>query len=315
MPSFDHLAEMVDTATLTVEEATLRTILAWLRPIERDLQETARRAALAMKADATQTLAFRKARAEVLAAQIRTIAQQLTLVGDSDVPAAFMEMQRRSYEAGIDTGVRTLRAFDDELPAAQALTTFGPRVDLDRLASLAADSTRRLHLHTQEIVEQIQQVMADGLTRGTGVGRLTRDVRDRTKMLRYQAERIVRTEAMSTADDARRATFQRNDLQHVQRVATNDSRVCPFCAYRDGMVYRLADRPVAVLHPNDRCVLVPWKEDWPAAVRGDDEHAQRRREAIRRAQADDPDFTPNDGPTYWERQRNEQPPTPVWTPM
>lgn len=314
MPNFRELARDVDQTMLTVEQATLDTFLGWFMPLEERLQREVRRIAREAGGNATQAQAFRMARAQALAAQLRTITDQMQVVADSPIPSAFMELQRRSYEGGISTAQRTLTAYNAELPANMLLSTFGPAVDLDRLTSLATASVERLSRHAPEVVESILTVVQEGLSRGSGVGKMTRDVQQVTDLFRYQAERIVRTESMSTSDDARRATFTRNDVEFVQRVAVNDARVCPFCLYRDGMVYRLADRPTAVLHPNDRCVLVPWRRDWPEDVRGDEEHAERRREALRAAQATDPDFKPNDGPTYWERQAGQQPPAPVWTP-
>lgn len=315
MPNFAALAQDVDQAMLTVEEGILDLIRAWLAPIEDELMREVRRVTREAAADPTAARAFRIARAQAAAARVRTVAEQLAITADTPIPAAFMEMQRRTYEEGIRTAQATLTAYNAELPAAMLLSTFGPDVDLERLASLAADSVARLRRHAPEIIERIQTVLSDGLVRGRGVGRMTREIQQVTDLFRYQAERIVRTEAMSTSDDARRRTFARNGVEHVQRVATNDARVCPFCAARDGFVYRLADRPTAVLHPNDRCVLVPWREDWPPAVRGDGEHAARRREAIRRAQAEDPSFEPNFGPTPWERESPGGAPEPIWTPL
>jgi len=312
VPDFDRLADMVDRVSLAIEQETLDTFLAWFRPIERSLVEETRRAALAMRGLADAETAVRQARAATLLAQVRTIIDQLEVTPASGVPASFIEQQRRSYEAGIDTGRRTLAAYRDEL--IEEITTFAPRVDLDRLTSLATRSTERLHRHSRDTIDAVGRVLSEGLSRGDGVGKLTNAVQDQTRLFAYQAERIVRTEAMSTTDDARVATFTANSIEYVQRVATNDARVCPFCSYRDGMVYRLADRPTAMLHPNDRCVLVPWAPDWPPGVRGDAEHRARRSEAITRATVADPSFKPNDGPAPFEVMNGTRAPTPVWTP-
>lgn len=312
MPDFDHLAEMVDRVSLSIENDTLRVILGWLRPIELRLIEETRVARRALGDVDDLSDALRQARAQTLLAQVRTIIPQLEVGPDSGIPASFIEQQRRSYEAGIETARRTLDAYAAELPGD--LTSFAPRVDLDRLTSLATASTERLHRHSLDTIERVGRILSEQMSRGTGVGRITELLRAETNLLRYQAERIVRTEAMSTSDDARRDTFGRNGIDYVQRVATNDARVCPVCAYRDGRVYRLSDRPTAMLHPNDRCVLVPWRPDWPDAVRGDSEHRTRRRQAITAARRRDPDFEPDDGPAPFETMNGTSEPTPVWTP-
>lgn len=312
--NFDRLANGVDRAAAGVERSTLDTITGWLRPLENQLLEDVRRATLQSQIEPTQALAFRQARAQALIAEVNATLDLLDMSDGTPIPEAMLRMQREGYDAGIQTAVNTLDEYNSELPSRMAIGTYGPRVPLDQLAVMADRSSILLRGHSREAVAGIQRILAQELARGSGVGRTTAAVRRQTNMLRYQAERIVRTETMSSVDGARRQTFERNGIEFVQRIATNDGRVCANCLARDGNVYRLSDNPSAVLHPNDRCVLVPWREDWPDAVRGDDEHRARKREALKRNRAENPDFQPDDGPTYWERQAGKQPPEPVFAP-
>src|SRR5690606_27536248 len=108
---------------------------------------------------------------------------------------------------------------------------------------------------------------------------------------------------------ARRETYRENGVEYVQRMATMDSRVCGYCAYRAGNVYRIDEAPAA-LHPNDRCYNAPWRPEWAEMGLADEEWFSNHKEASL-ARTQDRAHT---GAAPFERASGIEPPQPVWSP-
>lgn len=91
---------------------------------------------------------------------------------------------------------------------------------------------------------------------------------------RYWAERIVRTELMHTYNVVHQQSLEQLaaiDQTYVKRWDSRlDSRLCPYCRSLDGEIVAISGEfetrgavyahPPA--HPNCRCTIVPWREDW-----------------------------------------------------
>ncbi len=78
---------------------------------------------------------------------------------------------------------------------------------------------------------------------------------------RFKAERIVRTETIGALVNAQTQFYGKNGIDYVQVLATEDGRICGWCADRNGKVYKRNDI-IFPLHPFDRCFLSPFKQEW-----------------------------------------------------
>jgi SPP1 gp7 family putative phage head morphogenesis protein len=113
--------------------------------------------------------------------------------------------------------------------------------------------------------DQLVQIVGEGATRGWGPSRLELQIRQALRGakdpqrltqrmgLEQRAALIARSElANAYAQGSLTRARSRGDV-YVRVLASNDERVCPTCAARNGRVYPV-DRLVLPFHPRCRCV-------------------------------------------------------------
>ncbi len=160
----------------------------------------------------------------------------------------------------------------------------GPFTGADPAAIRAAITTTSAFIQGEVVRfrDQLVQIVGEGATRGWGPSRLERQIRQalrgakdpngitRRLGLEQRAALIARAElANAYAQGALTRARERGDA-YVRVLASNDERVCPTCAARNGRVYPV-DRVVLPFHPRCRCVPVPVP----------DESVQERNPAVR----------------------------------
>jgi len=170
---------------------------------------------------------------------------------------------REAARLGGELGVQ-LQQLAGRPPAAVPFTGADP-------AAIRAAATTTGALIQGEVArfrDQLVQVVGEGATRGWGPARLERQIRQvlrgakdpngitRRLGLEQRAALIARTElANAYAQGALGRARERGDA-YVRVLASNDERVCPTCAARNGRIYPV-DRVVLGYHPRCRCVAVP----------------------------------------------------------
>lgn len=179
-------------------------------------------------------------------------------------------------------------------------------VPIEAIASQANQAATALAKHSQEFIGRASALVQQGMIQGWGAAKMAKELASELGILKYKAERIVRTESMRSFDNANRARYQANDVKMVLRVATLDNRVCGYCAERAGNIYKLEEAP-GVIHPNDRCTNVPVKKSWIDAGLIDLNWAEKHHQDSLARTEDDPKKTA----TNFE---NGKAPKPVWMP-
>jgi len=211
-----------------------------------------------------------------------------------------------AYNEGLRGAAALVSAYDAQL----ALTT---NIPFRHVAAVIVNSAERLRAHGQDFIAEVQSQVIQGLVEGKNPRVVARGIREATGVLQSNAEMLARTEALSAQDDGRRQLYGENRIDYVQRIATQDDRICGDCADRAGNVYRVEEAPAA-LHPNDRCFNAPWTPAWHDLGLVDDEWmAEHAKDAQRRAAAAGHKRSPN-GVAPFEKANGIEPPKPVWTP-
>ncbi|MBW4648923.1 MAG: minor capsid protein [Kastovskya adunca ATA6-11-RM4] len=182
-------------------------------------------------------------------------------------------------------------------------------VPIEAVAFAARDSVSRLSKHTEEFRNRATGLIQLGLIQGWGVQRVAREMRNQLGITKGQAERIVRTETLNATDNATRFTYKQNGIEYVQRIATQDERVCGFCAARAGQVYPIEQAP-AVIHPYDRCYNLPWKPEWEQNGLIDNAWIIRHAQDCQKKTPDQINY----GAAPFERAGGLAPLKPVWIP-
>lgn len=107
---------------------------------------------------------------------------------------------------------------------------------------------------TYRLAELGADGLAQGMAEGLFQGRL------------WDAERLVRTEAMNAYNAFNQQSIARNGL--LKRWDASPDRHCTLCHELDGEL-RQPDEPFSSghfhppYHPNCRCIVIPWSPDWP----------------------------------------------------
>ena len=296
----EAIVRQLDRTLGTLERDSIRRLDTALRAsavrLENELRalyEAARSSGL------TESIAFREARARALLEQVRG---GLRITDGAPASTTFDTLARRAYTAGVENAGTMLNAYG----TATALPTIAPL----SVAARATNATARLAAHGADFAQKAEGIIIDGIIRGRGFRPTAAELRRETGILRYEAERIVRTETIAAADEARRDTFKEAGVEHVQSMATADDRLCGYCSSRAGKVYKIGDVEVPY-HPNCRCYLAPWRKEWQELGLTDDEWAaEHRRKSLDRAME-----PPRTGAAPSERWRGlTKAPRPVWSP-
>lgn len=215
----------------------------------------------------------------------------------------FQALLKTSTEQGISMASELMGAI-----AGNSFVKSTASVNLDAVKFQAQNGMGRLSKHESEFASKASAIVEMSLTQGWGVGKAAGLMRRELGITKGKAEQIVRTESISALDSATRENYSRNGIDLVQRVATVDSRVCPYCAARAGNVYPL-DKAPAAIHPNDRCYNMPFSRDWLEEGLIDTEWmAEHRKGVIELAGGT------NDGLAPFEKLNGlDASPKPVWT--
>jgi len=295
-----------------VERDTLRRIFEFLRVVERDALDVIRFAPVRPE-DMTLARVIRELRARQVIQQSQA-ARTFLSMGRATGPLAneFREGVRVAYLDGIATA-RAAAVGTGVMTAAQVTLAlgFGARVDLEFLDALTRTTLTTLERVGEVGLRRLEDALVRGAIRGSGPRATARLVRDAIGTTRHEAERITRTVFMRANNEARDATYRELGVEFVQYNATNDERVCEYCESRHGMVYKRVDAPEPPLHPNCRCVLIPWSERTSPNVRGDAYYQQSRDEMAARREGEGVTARAR---APFEKADDRPAPPPVWAP-
>jgi len=219
-------------------------------------------------------------------------ARTLLNLNASDLAAGMPADLRAAYEDGLRTARESIAAASG-VPQSQLATaaqTFGARVDLPLIQAVTESTLTTLKSVGERGLQALEEELVRAAVRGAGPRAAARGVERVVNVTRAEAERITRTVLMRTNNDARSQTFREAGVEYLRFDATNDTRTCEDCAARHGMVYKRTEAPSTPLHPNCRCVLLPYRPDQPPELRGDQYYldtrkALREREEITTRQA------------------------------
>ena len=119
----------------------------------------------------------------------------------------------------------------------------------------------RIWLKKRELVGTVHKELTQGLLRGDSPQKITDAIKNRFKVSRYQAGRLVHTETTYFNAISTKQVYQDLGVQSVEILETLDSHTCPLCQPLDGTVIPLAQYEPGVtvppFHPNCRGTTCP----------------------------------------------------------
>jgi len=171
-------------------------------------------------------------------------------------------LELAAYEAGFQErlliGVATV---DFAAPAAVQLAqavTFNPTID-DVNSGQSISIKQALDQFDSKKSAQMMQVIRDGIVGQKTNSQISKDLLDLAPGLGNQADALIRTSAISAANEAKTEFYRTNAefLQGERFLATLDSRTTLICSGFDGKVYPVGSGPIPPLHWNCRSLRTP----------------------------------------------------------
>ncbi len=116
--------------------------------------------------------------------------------------------------------------------------------------------SERIWGNTDILADSVSKIVGGALLSGQGIEKTSKQIRDRFKVSKYYAERLVRTETNHFNNEADAMAYEEMGVKEYVFVAVLDSRTSEICQANDNNKYLYKDREVGVnyppLHPNCR---------------------------------------------------------------
>lgn len=254
------LVSRADTQLARLEQQKLQEFLTALRKSQEIMtNEFARR--WPDDKELTQGGAIGRARAAVLLQESGALVDLIESRLDTQSTATAQSIID-ARQLGVDGALEALSAFDPSHydRALEALSVHGDiNVRAATQAILGMESN--LTNWSKEFISAAQNSVIQSIVSGEHSSSMARKLAADMSTTRYKAERVLRTELHQAEDRARREVYYESGILYVQRVATEDDRVCFWCMDRAGNIYKIEEAP-ASLHPFDRCFNMPWSPVW-----------------------------------------------------
>lgn len=188
------------------------------------------------------------------------LTEALLMLAEAVIKKPSKPLLQSMVEEAMKAGQRRASA---QLRRVSITATIGQDIVVDQRVkdTLFARETSLFDGLTDDMVKNIQTQLSDGILKGEDMRRLAKRVSEQTGIASKRARTIARTETMYAFNTASREEFQRYGVEMVEWVAAMDERTCPKCGPLHGKKFRIGEAPDCPLHPNCRCVLIPFIEE------------------------------------------------------
>lgn len=164
----------------------------------------------------------------------------------------FYKLINTSSIYGLDVAKITTEDFRDRQINAS--------IPLEAVAAQAKQAKGYLRKHGQIFAETSTEIVMKGMLEGRPTDKVVQEMRQRLNVTKSRARMIVRTESIRSYAEAADNYYAQLGVETVSWYATSDDRVCEWCAPRAGLLYKRTEVTVPI-HPQCRCVLVPYSAD------------------------------------------------------
>ncbi|MBH0159877.1 minor capsid protein [Fictibacillus sp. 26RED30] len=123
----------------------------------------------------------------------------------------------------------------------------------------------RIWSNREKLVNDLRQVITQGLIQGTDVRKMSRTLRDKMDTNLFYASRVIRTESSFILGEGTAKGYEANNLERYEVLSTLDSKTSEVCRKQDGKIYYVKDRVAgtnfAPFHPFCRTTCIPYFDD------------------------------------------------------
>ena len=117
----------------------------------------------------------------------------------------------------------------------------------------------RIEERAKKLGYSIESKLKQAIIRGDGYGKVAGEVMKDLDISFRSAKTLVATELRTAEITAKLHQAKRNGYTHMERRSMRDKHVCKLCQEMDETIYPIDSVTAGdfMLHPNDRCILVP----------------------------------------------------------
>ena len=114
---------------------------------------------------------------------------------------------------------------------------------------------------TKLLAEKAKEIVTSGIISGESIASMSVKLDETMKQGKYNAVRLVRTEANHYYNDGRLQGYKDTDIEQYRFLASLDLQTCKRCGALDGQKFDVdkaePGKNFPPMHPNDRCTTVP----------------------------------------------------------
>lgn len=132
----------------------------------------------------------------------------------------------------------------------------------------------RIWKNTDKLANKLYDVIGKGITEGTSIQKMSKEIKDSFGVSSYEAKRLVRDQMSRVVSQAQDQIYHDNSdiINELMFVATLDDRTSSTCQNLDGNVYKLTDNYPSIpgdTHIMCRSTYIPIVEGFQATTRRD----------------------------------------------
>lgn len=131
--------------------------------------------------------------------------------------------------------------------------------------------SERIWGNTDILAENVSEIVGSGLLEGRSLSKMSRELKERFKVNKYYAERLIRTEVNHFNNEADAMAYEEMGVDKYVFVATLDSRTSEICQSMDNKVFNVKDKEEGVnfppLHPNCRSKTRGYLEEFESTLK------------------------------------------------
>lgn len=130
----------------------------------------------------------------------------------------------------------------------------------------------RIWRNNNKLANKLYDIIGKGITDGTSVQKLSKEIKNAFGVSSYEARRLVHTELARVVSEATLDIYEDSGVvDKVMYVATLDNLTSNICQERDSSIWELNDpnKPIIPAHPNCRSCWVSYLPEWQPKFRRD----------------------------------------------
>lgn len=123
------------------------------------------------------------------------------------------------------------------------------------------DYSSRIWKNKEVLTSNLKQTLTRGFIQGSSISDMTKELKATLDNSATNCRRLVRTESQHIMASSHHDVYKKANVTRVKFITANDPRECDECRALNGKIFDIDEAPMTPLHPNGRCVVIPYFED------------------------------------------------------